>query len=80
MVPPTLEITSSCHQELGLGPDTTFSDIRKSYQSLSSLLYQMETQKYEHPQQNNVFLKLLTEFLCDPDIKAQWAVATTSEG
>ncbi len=69
---------STCHQELGLDPDATFSDIRNSYQSLPSLTVHMETQKSENSPQNNVYFRLLAEFLRDPDIKAQWAVTATN--
>ena len=70
---------SNCYEVLGLGPDATFSDIRNSYQTLSFLKFQMETQKPESSPQNNVYLRLLTQFLRDPDITAQWAVSTPGE-
>jgi hypothetical protein len=72
----TLErnVASNCYHVLGLDPDATFSEIKNSYQTLSSLNFQIETQKSECSPHPNVFIRLLTEFLRDPDIKAQWAV------
>jgi hypothetical protein len=74
------DIASNFYQVLGLDPDATFSEIKNSYQTLSSQKLHMETEKSESSPHPNVFLRLLTEFLRDPDIKAQWAVTATHHG
>jgi hypothetical protein len=80
----TMDVTSmhsNCYSVLGLtglDPDATFSEIRNSYQSIPSLKFQMDMLKPESSPQPNAYLRLLTEFLRDPDIKAQWAVGTTT--
>ena len=74
------DVTSLCYLDLGLDSDATFSDIRNSYQSLPSPKFQMEAYKFESSSQNHVYLRLLTQFLRDPDIRAQWDVAPTERG
>ena len=75
-----MDVASNCYHVLGLDSDATFSEIKNSYQTLSSLKFHMETQISESSPQPNVFIRLLTEFLHDPDIKAQWTVPTPHHG
>ncbi len=73
------DIASNCYHILGLDPDATFSEIRNSYQALSSLKLKTDMEIPESSPHLSVYLRLLTEFLRDPDIKAQWAANTTHQ-
>jgi hypothetical protein len=51
--------------------DATFSDIRSSYRTFSQ---DLERKSPCTEQESNAFIRLIVEFLKDPDIRAKWSV------
>ena len=58
--------------------DATFSDMRIAYHSVSKEL-RNQTQKSERMSKENHIIRLLANFLEDPDIRARWEVMETND-